>query len=71
MLASRYASKIGWLKKLLGHVDYDTRESAARLLGIASSACPVAVSSSLISELTTVITGSQKIRCALLYKWLS
>ncbi|XP_057515552.1 uncharacterized protein LOC130797079 [Amaranthus tricolor] len=62
MLASRYASKIGWLKKLLGHVDYDTRESAARLLGIASSACPVAVSSSLISELTTVITGSQKIR---------
>lgn len=62
MLASRYASKISWLRQLLGHVDLDTRESAARLLGIASSACPVSVSSSLISELTTSLSGSQKLR---------
>ncbi|XP_056682996.1 uncharacterized protein [Spinacia oleracea] len=62
MVASRYASKLIWLKKLLGHVDYDTRESAARLLGVASSACPVATSSSLISELITTISGPQKIR---------
>lgn len=62
MLASRYASKLSWLRQLLGHVDLDTRESAARLLGIASSACPVSVSSSLISELTTSLSGSQKMR---------
>ncbi|XP_021734263.1 proteasome-associated protein ECM29 homolog isoform X2 [Chenopodium quinoa] len=65
VLALRYASKINWLKQLLGHVDFDTRESAARLLGIASSACPVAVSSSLISELTAVInptSGPHKTR---------
>lgn len=67
MVASRYASKLIWLKKLLGHVDYDTRESAARLLGVASSACPVATSSSLISELITTISGPQKIRFAQLY----
>lgn len=64
MLASRYASKINWLKKLLGHVDFDTRESAARLLGIASSGCPVDVSSSLISELNAAIVGPQKMRFA-------
>lgn len=62
MLASRYASKINWLKQLLGHVDFDTRESAARLLGIASSACAVAASSSLICELTAGISGPQKMR---------
>ncbi|KAL2941950.1 Proteasome adapter and scaffold protein ECM29 [Bienertia sinuspersici] len=62
MLASRYASKINWLKQLLGHVDIDARESAARLLGIASSACPVAVSSSLISELISAVGGPQIMR---------
>lgn len=62
MLASRYASKLSWLRQLLGHVNLDTREAAARLLGIASSACPVPVSCSLISELTTSLSGSQKMR---------
>ncbi|XP_048499629.1 uncharacterized protein LOC104890118 isoform X2 [Beta vulgaris subsp. vulgaris] len=62
MLASRYASKFDWLKQLLGHLDFDTRESAARLLGIASSACPVAASSSLVGELATAISGTPKMR---------
>lgn len=64
MLASRYASKFDWLKQLLGHLDFDTRESAARLLGIASSACPVAASSSLVGELATAISGTPKMRFA-------
>ncbi|GAV78127.1 Ecm29 domain-containing protein, partial [Cephalotus follicularis] len=37
VIASHYAQRILWLKQLLNHVDLDTHESAARLLGIASS----------------------------------
>ncbi|KAL8170504.1 hypothetical protein V2J09_022308 [Rumex salicifolius] len=62
MLAIRYASKISWLRQLLSHLDLDTREAAARLMGIASSALPVTKSSLLIGELISVASGSQKSR---------
>ncbi|KAL9248317.1 hypothetical protein vseg_021654 [Gypsophila vaccaria] len=62
LLACRYASKIDWLKQFLGHIDMDTRESAARLLGIASSACQASATSTLISELIATIGGSQNMR---------
>ncbi|KAK2971903.1 hypothetical protein RJ640_011684, partial [Escallonia rubra] len=51
IISARYASKISWLKQLLGHVDFDTRESIARLLGFASCALPISASSDLINEL--------------------
>jgi proteasome component ECM29 len=68
MIASRYALKSSWLKQLLSHLDLDTRESAARLLGIASSALPTPASSALISELIALISGthnSRSVECTL------
>ncbi|KAF4378493.1 hypothetical protein G4B88_027553 [Cannabis sativa] len=62
MIATRYALKVSWIRQLLSHVDLDTRESAARLLGIASSTLPVATSSTIISELVASIRGVQKLR---------
>lgn len=64
MVASRYSQKISWLKQLLSHVDLDTRESAARLLGIASSARPIADSCDLIFELIAIVSQMQKLRFA-------
>lgn len=61
MIASRYAQKVLWLKKYLGHLDYDTRESMARLLGIASSALTITASTELITEVSS-IGGTQKLR---------
>ena len=62
MVASRYSTKISWVKQLLSHMDWDTRESAARLLGIVSNALPVSESSALISELVSSISGTHKLR---------
>ncbi|XP_024961967.1 proteasome adapter and scaffold protein ECM29 isoform X1 [Cynara cardunculus var. scolymus] len=62
MLGSRYAVKVPWLKQLLGHVDFDTRECAARLLGIASCALPISAASDLIHELISSIKGLVKSR---------
>jgi proteasome component ECM29 len=62
MIASRYAEKISWLKQFLGHVDLDTRESVARLLGIASCSLPISDVAQLISELISSISGTQKLR---------
>ncbi|CAI9106154.1 OLC1v1005230C2 [Oldenlandia corymbosa var. corymbosa] len=62
VVASQFAAKVSWLKQLLGHVDFGTRESVAQLLGIASSALPVSSSSLLISELIGSISGSLKLR---------
>ncbi|KAI3900526.1 hypothetical protein MKW92_037226 [Papaver armeniacum] len=62
MVASRYAEKVLWLKKLLGHVDSDTRESAARLLGIACSSLSTPTTSALISELVSSISGVKNLR---------
>ncbi|KAL5994756.1 hypothetical protein ACLOJK_024810 [Asimina triloba] len=58
MMASRYAERISWLKQLLGHVDSETRESAARLFGIACSALSSSAASVLISELVPMVTGA-------------
>ncbi|CAK9147573.1 unnamed protein product [Ilex paraguariensis] len=66
MVASRYADKILWLKQLLGHVDFDTRESIARLLGVASCALPINASSDLICELVSLLDGSPKLRFVVL-----
>ncbi|KAL9404798.1 hypothetical protein Peur_001770 [Populus x canadensis] len=62
MIASHYVPRISWLKQLLSHVDLDTRESAARLLGIACSAIPPATSSDLISELLSAICKTNNLR---------
>ncbi|KAI3523966.1 hypothetical protein L1887_02516 [Cichorium endivia] len=62
MLAARYAVRVPWLKQLLAHVDLDTRECAARLLGIASCALPIPAASDLINELISSIKGSGKSR---------
>ncbi|MCL7022732.1 hypothetical protein MKW94_004116 [Papaver nudicaule] len=62
LVASRYAEKVLWLKKLLGHVDSDTRESAARLLGIACSSLSTPTTSTLISELISSISGVKNLR---------
>ncbi|KAH1090696.1 hypothetical protein J1N35_017953 [Gossypium stocksii] len=60
MVSSHFASRISWLKHLLSHVDMDTRESVARLLGIASSSRPVTASSDLIRELVSLFSGTNK-----------
>lgn len=62
VIASRYSAKVTWLKQLLGHMDSGTRESVARLLGIASSVLPMSESSALISELVFTICGRLKFR---------
>ncbi|KAK9053492.1 hypothetical protein SSX86_030126 [Deinandra increscens subsp. villosa] len=62
MLASRYAVRVPWVKQLLAHVDVDTRECAARLLGIASCGLPISAASDLIHELISSIKGSMKSR---------
>lgn len=59
MVASRYALRIVWLKQLLGHVDFDTREHIARLLGISSCALPLSALSDLIAELISSLAGSK------------
>lgn len=65
MIASRYAQKVLWVKQYLSHLDYDTRESMARLLGIASSTLPISASTELISEVISSIGGTQKLRFVL------
>ncbi|GKV53417.1 hypothetical protein SLEP1_g59944, partial [Rubroshorea leprosula] len=62
MIASHFALRVPWLKQLLNHMDWDTRESAARLLGIASSALPNPASCDLICELVSSIRGANKLR---------
>ncbi|KAE9606271.1 putative proteasome component Ecm29 [Lupinus albus] len=62
VVASHYAVKVSWLKQLLSHVDWDTRESIARLLGIVSSALPIPTSSALITELISLFRQTHKPR---------
>ncbi|KAK7276642.1 hypothetical protein RIF29_17785 [Crotalaria pallida] len=62
VVALHYALKVSWLKQLLSHVDWDTRESIARLLGIVSSALPIHTSSAVISELTSLFGQTHKPR---------
>ncbi|KAI3814371.1 hypothetical protein L1987_19124 [Smallanthus sonchifolius] len=62
MLASRYAVRVPWLMQLLAHVDLDTRECTARLLGIASCGLPISAASDLIHELISSVKGSVKSR---------
>ncbi|XP_044479857.1 proteasome adapter and scaffold protein ECM29-like [Mangifera indica] len=62
IIASHYAPRISWLKQLLSHMDLDTRQSVARLLGIASSALPSSESVGLIGELVSLINGTDNLR---------
>ncbi|KAJ0102382.1 hypothetical protein Patl1_05580 [Pistacia atlantica] len=62
IIASHYALRVSWLKQLLSHLDLDTRQSVARLLGIASSALPSSESVALIGELVSAISGTDKLR---------
>lgn len=64
-VAARYAERISWLKLLLGHIDSDTRVSASRLLGIASSAISISQVSSLLNELASSIIGTKILRFVL------
>ncbi|CAI8586672.1 unnamed protein product [Vicia faba] len=63
VVALHYALKVSWLKQLLlNHVDWDTRESIACLLGIVSSALPLPATSDVISELTSIFSQTHKSR---------
>ncbi|CAA3007764.1 proteasome-associated ECM29 homolog isoform X1 [Olea europaea subsp. europaea] len=62
MIASRYSEKVLWLRQFLGHLDFSTRESVARLLGIASTMLPIPALSQLTDELVSSISGTQKLR---------
>ncbi|XP_056162562.1 uncharacterized protein LOC130136561 [Syzygium oleosum] len=62
VIVPHYANKLSWLKQLLSHWDIDTRETAARLLGMASSGLPTTAASALISELVSSISDSLTIR---------
>lgn len=57
------SQKIVWLRRLLSHTDLSTRESASRLLGMASCALSDAESCSLLSELISSVSQPQKLRC--------
>ncbi|XP_027329154.1 proteasome adapter and scaffold protein ECM29 [Abrus precatorius] len=59
VVASHYALKVSWLKQLLSHVDWDTRESIARIFGIVSSALPIP---DVMSELTSLFSQTHKSR---------
>uniref|UniRef100_A0A7N0UGU9 Proteasome-associated protein ECM29 homolog n=1 Tax=Kalanchoe fedtschenkoi TaxID=63787 RepID=A0A7N0UGU9_KALFE len=62
MIASRLGTRITFLKQLLGHVDFNTRESTARLLGIASSALSASEISDLQRELLSSVSGIPNLR---------
>ncbi|XP_010521564.1 PREDICTED: proteasome-associated protein ECM29 homolog isoform X1 [Tarenaya hassleriana] len=62
MVAVYCSHKIAWLRQLLNHMDFSTRESAGRLLGIASSALSDAESCSLLRELASSVSQPQKLR---------
>ncbi|WOK96791.1 hypothetical protein Cni_G05498 [Canna indica] len=62
LVATRYAERLSWLQPLLGHIDTDTRESASRLLGIACSALPTSIVSTLLSELSSSISNTHTLR---------
>lgn len=61
-MSSRLATKIPFLKQLLSHVDFNTRESTARLLGIAVSALSVSEISAIQLELLTSVCGIPNLR---------
>lgn len=68
VIAKHYALKVSWMKHFLSHIDFDTRESAARLLGIASSALTTSASSAVMKELLTSISGIHNLRFIYLMK---
>ncbi|CAN1250182.1 Proteasome adapter and scaffold protein ECM29 [Linum perenne] len=71
IMAIRYAHRLSWLRQFLNHIDQDTRESVARLLGIASSALPIGISSDLIQELLSSVNKSHNARFEVQYGTLS
>ncbi|KAH9316636.1 hypothetical protein KI387_025263, partial [Taxus chinensis] len=60
IIASRYAERLPWLKQYLGHIDTDTRESIARLMGITCLALSASSASVLIQELCSNFKVSNK-----------
>ncbi|CAN4119744.1 unnamed protein product [Withania somnifera] len=62
VIASRYVDKFSWMKQFLGHIDFDTRESMSRLVGIASCSLPLHSLSDLIKELIALIGTAPKLR---------
>lgn len=62
MIAARYADKVPWLKQYLGHIDFDTRESVSRLLGIASCALPLDTLSNVVQDLISSVSAAPKLR---------
>ena len=64
-MASRYAEHFSWLKKLLDHIDFVTRESAARLMGITCSVLSVDVVSTVVGELLVCIRSTGRFASSL------
>ncbi|XP_075078275.1 uncharacterized protein LOC107799855 isoform X1 [Nicotiana tabacum] len=62
VMASRYVDKITWMRQFLGHIDFDTRESISRLIGIASCSLSLHSLSDLITELISIIGTAPKLR---------
>ncbi|WCJ20554.1 Proteasome adapter and scaffold protein ECM29 [Euphorbia peplus] len=62
VIASHFAPRVSWLRQLLSHVDFNTRESSARIIGIACSDLPIAASSNLLTELVSSISSSNNLR---------
>ncbi|KAM3287700.1 proteasome adapter and scaffold protein ECM29 isoform X1 [Capsicum chacoense] len=62
VIASRYVDKVKWMKQFWGHIDFDTRESISRLIGIASCSLPLHSLSDLIVELIALVCTTPKLR---------
>ena len=60
ILASRYVECLPWLKQYIGHIDMDTHESIAHLVGIACSTLYASSSSILIQEFFSKFKVSNK-----------
>ncbi len=59
-----YCNRLPWLKQFIGHIDATTREAMARLLGIVTAALSPLQAATLLEELLSTFSGSQKGRYA-------
>ncbi|CAK9863286.1 unnamed protein product, partial [Sphagnum jensenii] len=55
-----YCNRLPWLKQFIGHIDATTREAMARLLGIVTAALSPLQAATLLEELLSTFSGSQK-----------
>ncbi|CAM6051034.1 unnamed protein product [Sphagnum compactum] len=55
-----YCNRLPWLKQFIGHIDATTREAMARLLGIVTAALSPLQAATLLEELLSTFSASQK-----------